>query len=341
MKAIVYSRTGNPDVLTLVERSISEPASGQVRVRVHVSGVNPTDWKTRRGTGRGQTTPFSEVVPNQDGSGIVDALGDDVSEFDVGQRVWIWEAAWQRAGGTAQEHVVLPVANVVGLPPHASMDLGASLGIPALTAHRCLTSYEGGPDRLSPGSLEGRTVLATGGAGAVGHATIQLARWAGANVITTVSSPYKAELARRAGATHVVNYRTQDVAVEVRRIVPGGVDIVVEVAPCANSAIDSVIVAPGASIAIYANDGGDKMVLPVRTNLTANVRVQFVLVYRVSPEAKAHAVSAVSAAVSDGYLSVGDDAGLPLHRFPLKRASDAHAAVEDGIVGKVLIDLSD
>lgn len=200
MRAIVYSQTGGPDVLRLVERSVPVTSAGQVRVRVHVSGVNPTDWKSRRGSAPGEATPFAEVVPNQDGAGIVDSVGDGVAGLQVGQRVWIREAAWQRADGTAQEYVVLPAANVVALPGSASFDLGASLGIPALTAHRCLTMSEFGPARLSPGSLTGRTVLVAGGAGAVGHAAIQLARWAGAEVITTVSGPVKAELARRAGA---------------------------------------------------------------------------------------------------------------------------------------------
>ena len=339
MRAIVYSHTGGPDVLRLVERSVPATAAGQVRVRVHISGVNPTDWKSRRGSAPGEATPFAQVVPNQDGAGIVDALGDGVAGLAIGQRVWIREAAWQRADGTAQEYVVLPAANVAALPPGASLELGASLGIPALTAHRCLTMSEFGPARLSPGSLTGRAVLVAGGAGAVGHAAIQLARWAGAEVITTVSGPVKAELARRAGAEHVINYRAQESAAEIRKVAPHGVDIVVEVAPSENAALNSAIVASGATIAIYANNGGDELTLPIRSHMTTNTRVQFVLIYRVHPEAKAHAVAAVSAAAADGALPVGEDAGLPLHRFPLERTADAHAAVEAGAVGKVLIDV--
>jgi NADPH2:quinone reductase len=198
---------------------------------------------------------------------------------------------------------------------------------------------EFGPTRLSPGSLTGRAVLVAGGAGAVGHAAIQLARWAGAEVITTVSGPAKAELARRAGAEHVINYRTQESAAEIRKLAPHGVDIVVEVAPSQNAALNSAIVASGATIAIYANNGGDELTLPIRSHMTTNTRVQFVLIYRVDPEAKAHAVAAVSAAAADSALPVGEDAGLPLHRFPLERAADAHAAVEAGAVGKVLIDV--
>ncbi len=172
MKAVSYSQTGDPDVLHVTERPVPEPGPDEVRVRMHVSGVNPTDWKSRRGSAPGQPapfpevvpTPFPEVVPNQDGAGTVDAVGPGVDERRVGQRVWLWEAAWQRANGTAQEYVVLPQAHAVPLPEGASFDLGASLGIPALTAHRCLTVVEGGPDQLFPGALDGRTVLVAGGA---------------------------------------------------------------------------------------------------------------------------------------------------------------------------------
>ena len=259
----------------------------------------------RRDSGAGWSRPCAEGVPSQDGAGIVDARGGGVAGLEIGQRVWIREAAWQRADGTAQEYVVLPVANVAALPPGASIELGASLGIPALTAHRCLTSSEFGPHRLSPGSLAGRAVLVAGGAGAVGHAAIQLARWAGAEVITTVSGPAKAELARRAGAEHVINYRTQEPAAEIHKLAPHGVDIVVEVAPSQNAALNSAIVASGATIAIYANNGGGEFTLPIRSHMTTNTRVQFVLIYRVDPEAKAHAVAAVSAAAGDAALRIG------------------------------------
>jgi NADPH2:quinone reductase len=339
MRAIVYTTTGGPEVLLLTDRPVPEPGPGEVRVRVAVSGVNPTDWKTRRGSGPGQPLAFPAVVPHQDGAGTVDALGPGMEDLAVGQRVWLWEAAWQRADGTAQEYVVLPRAQAVPLPDAASFDLGASLGIPALTAHRCLTLAESGPDRLHPGALDGRTVLVAGGAGAVGHAAIQLARWAGAEVVTTVSSPAKAELARRAGAHHVVDYRAQEAAVEIRRVAPQGVDLVVEVSPAVNVALDTAVVAPHATVAVYANNGGDEVVLPVRAHMTPNTRFQFVLVYTVPADAKRHAVADVAAAVAAGALSVGADTGLPLHRFPLERTAQAQAAVEDQLVGKVLVDL--
>lgn len=337
MKASVYTQTGDPDVLHLVELPLPDPGQGEVRVRVHVSGVNPTDWKSRRGTTPGQELPFAQVVPNQDGAGTIDALGEGVDTLEVGQRVWIWEAAWQRANGTAQEYVVLPATHAVRLPDNASFDLGASLGIPALTAHRCLTAS--GPNYLRPGSLTGRTVLVAGGAGAVGHAAIQLARWAGARVITTVSGPVKEELARNAGADHVINYRTQNAATEIRALAPGGVDTVVEVAPAVNAALNTAVIAPNGTIAVYSTDGGVEFTLPIRAHMVTNTRVQFVLVYTVDPHAKAQAVADVSAAVADGALTVGEPTGLPLHRFELERTADAHATVEAGVVGKVLIDV--
>ncbi len=335
MRAIVYRSTGGPDVLSLEDRDVPTPAAGEVLVEIHVSGVNPTDWKSRSGaTATGDETAR---VPNQDGAGIITAVGTDVSFDRVGERVWIWEAAWQRADGTAQEYVALPSAQAVPLPDDASFDLGASLGIPALTAHRALTLA--GPDRLAPGALDGRVVLVAGGAGAVGHASIELAHWAGATVITTVSGPEKAALATAAGADHVVNYRTEDVEAAIRAFAPDGVDLVVEVSPAANAALDVAIAAPGATVAFYANNGGDEVAIPVRPSMAANLSWHGILVYTVGAEAKSQAVADVSAAVADGALRVGGDAGLPLHRYRLEETAAAHRAVEEGAVGKVLIDV--
>jgi NADPH2:quinone reductase len=306
---------------------------------VHVSGVNPTDWKARTRGPSGAAADAVEVVPNQDGAGLVDAVGEGVPENRVGERVWIWEAAWKRTDGTAQDFVTVPSRQAVPLPDTASYDLGAALGIPALTAHRCLTVAAGGPTRLSPGVLSGAIVLVAGGAGAVGHAAIQLARWAGGQVIATVSGEEKAALARAAGAEHVVNYRDERAVEQIRAHAQGGVDIVVEVAPGVNAALDAGVLAPSGTVGVYAVDGGGD--LPVSWLLMQhNVAYRFVLVYTIPQQAKDEAVADVSAAVADGALPVGEEAGLPLHRFPLERASDAHAAVEAGATGKVLIDLA-
>ena len=339
MRAVVYTESGDSSVLELVERDAAEPGPGEVRVRIVRAGVNPTDWKFRAG-GMGELA-FPEIVPGQDGSGVVDAVGPDVAGIAVGDRVWTMLAQHTRPGGTAQELVVLPVANVAALPDAASYDVGASLGVPAVTAHRALTTSEDGPDRLAPGALAGMTVLVAGGAGAVGNAAIQLARWAGATVITTVSSTEKADLARAAGAHHVVNYREGDAAAAIRDLAPDGVDLVVEVAPAQNLRLDVGVIKPRGTIAIYANNGGDELTLSVRETFSTNARFQWVLLYTVGQAALRAAAEDITAAVADGGFGVGAEHGLPLHHVPLERTADAHAAVEDGVVGKVLIDVAD
>jgi len=340
VRAVVYSETGGPEVLRVVDRDVPEPGPGEVRVRVAVSGVNPTDWKARRGRASGEKLAFPDVVPNHDGAGTIDAVGERVDPARVGERVWLWEAAYRRANGTAQEYVVLPDRQAVALPERASFDVGAALGIPALTAHRCLTVSEAGPTRLYPRALAGQTVLVAGGAGAVGHAAIQLARWAGARVISTVSSDEKAALARAAGADAVVNYRSSGAAEEIRAESPDGVDVVVEVAPAANVRLDAAVLAANATVAVYATEPAGSPELPVWELMRRNVRYQFVLVYTVPATAKEQAIADVSAAVANGALPVGEDAGLPLHRFPLEQTAEAHAAVENDAVGKVLIDVA-
>jgi NADPH:quinone reductase len=339
MKSVVYSRTGDPSVLRLVDRDVTEPGPGEVRVRVVVSGVNPTDWKSRLGSGDGAPPPFPEVTPNQDGAGVVDALGEGVVDLAVGDRVWVYLAGHQRPTGTAQEYTNLPAGRVVRLPGGTSFDIGASLGVPAMTAHRALTVSEDGPERLHPGALAGEVVLVAGGAGAVGHAAIQLARWAGATVLTTVSGAAKAALATAAGAQHVISYRDEDAATAVKEVAPDGVDLVVEVAAAANAQLNIDVVKPRASVAIYANDGGGEFTLDVRQNMIKNVRYQFVLLYTVGDAALRAAVEDITLALVDEALPVGEDAGLPLHRFPLAKTADAHQAVQYGAVGKVLIDL--
>lgn len=335
-RAIVYTRTGPPEVLTLVSKARQEPGPGQVRVAIHRSGVNPTDWKSRRG-GAESVAVDPAQVPGQDGAGVIDAVGLGVDAARVGERVWIWEAAYQRQEGTTQDFALIPDVQAVALPPEVSFDLGAGLGIPFLTAHRCLTVTEGGPQRLEPGALAGRHVLVAGGAGAVGNAAIQLARWAGATVITTVSSADKAQLAAAAGADHIINYRESDVAAEVRKIVPAGVDTIVEISAAQNSALDADILAMYGSIAMYADDGGAQVSIPIRASMLTNARWQFVLVYTAPREAKEHALQAVRAALAAGAIKLC----IPLHHFSLADAAKAHEAVQNSVVGKVLIDVTD
>ena len=272
---------------------------------------------------------------------MVDAVGSGVTDLEIGDRVWTMLAQHTRPGGTAQESVVLPIDNVTPLPDAVSYDVGASLGVPAVTAHRALTTSEDGPDRLAPGALAGMTVLVAGGAGAVGNAAIQLARWADATVISTVSSDEKATLAKAAGARHTVNYRDGDPVTTIRNLALGGVDLVVEVAPAQNLRLDLQVIRPRATIAIYAGNGGDVVTLGVRGPLSTNARLQWVLLYTVGRSALRAAAEDITAALIDGAFGVGEEHGLPVHHYLLEQTSKAHAAVEDGAVGKVLIDVAD
>jgi NADPH:quinone reductase len=336
MRAITYARRGDPSVLALVERPIPEPREGELRIRVIASGVNPTDWKSRSGTYGGALA--GPTVPNHDGAGVVDKLGAGVAGFGVGDRVWVTLAGDGRpAGGTAQEYTVIPAGRAFPLPDGADFELGASVGIPAVTAHRALTVAEDGPARLGSGALSGRVVLVAGGAGAVGNAAIQLARWAGATVLATVSGDAKAKLASAAGAHHVFNYKDSDAAARIRDVASDGIDVIVEVAAGANADLDQAVLRPRGTISIYANDGGAPFNLDVRRNMGLNSRYQFVLLYTVGWELITAAAADIDQAIEEGAFRVGEHAGLPLHWFSLEDTSGAHAAVERGAVGKVLI----
>jgi NADPH:quinone reductase len=338
MQAIVYERTGGPEVLALTEREVPTPGPGEVLVKVAYSGVNPTDWKSRQADGSGAPPPTGWQIPNQDGCGRIVATGNGVDPELAGTRVWLYEAAYQRPWGTAAQYTVVPARRAATLDGDAPYELGAALGVPFLTAHRCLTVGELLPDRLDAGALAGHTVLVQGGAGAVGNAAVQLARWADANaVIATVSGPEKAQLAAAAGATHVIDYRRQDVVAEVRKVVPDGVDVIVEVAPAQNSNVDAQVLGPNGTVALYAGVADDAVTVPVRQMMMINARWQFVLLYTVPSIAKAVAVNDVVAAVAAGAVRVGAQAGLPLHVYPLAEAAAAHQAVQEGAIGKVLI----
>ena len=325
------------------ERPVPEPGPGQVRVRMVRSGVNPTDWKARAGTT--SLAGFDEVTPGQDGAGVVDALGPDVPAGEapaVGRRVWLYLGQHGSPYGTAAEYCVLDWHKAVplpdSLPDEEAFDLGACLGVPAITAHRALTAGAKS-SRLGPGAMEGQLVLVQGGAGAVGNAAIQLAAWSGATVITTVSSAEKAALATAAGAHHVVNYRTEDATAAIRKFAPDGVDLIAEVSPAGNNELDLAVAANGATIAVYANNGGDTFAVDIRHTFSLNLRYQFLLLYTLDPAHLAAATQDVTSAVSTGALRAGEQAGLPLHHYPLEETAAAHDAVEGGAVGKVLIDI--
>jgi len=319
MLAAIYRTTGGSDVLSVEDVPVPEPGPGEVRVRLRVAGVNPTDWKSR--TGAAPAHAFQ--VPGQDGAGDIDAVGEGVDPVRVGERVWVWFAAARgRQWGSAAQWTVVPDRQAVRLPDEVSYDQGAGLGIPAMTAWHCL---------FADGALDGKDVLVAGGAGAVGNAAVALARRAGARVVATASTPGKAELARAAGASAVVDYRDDDAADQIRAVAPDGVSRVVEVALGANIALDLAVVSPHAVIATYADDD---LHTPVRPLMVANLTLAFVLIYVISDEALDVAVAGVSDA-----LAAGDLPALPVVRFPLERIAEAHDAVQQGTPGKVLVDL--
>ena len=320
MKAARYEKYGPAaEVLRVDEMERPEPGPGEVRVKVAMSAINPTDYKSRSGATPRPIDGFQ--IPHHDGAGVIDAVGDGVDPARLGQRVWLWMAAAGRRWGTAAEWALVPGRQAVPLPDGVSFELGASLGVPALTAHRCL---------FADGPVDGLTVLVAGGAGAVGHFAIQLARWGGARVITTVSGQEKAELARQAGAEHVVNYRDADAAGQIKAVAPK-VDRVVEVALGANLDLDLALAHPDTVIVTYAAEPADP-VLPVRACMTANVVLRFILLYGVPADALLEAAADISAALAEGALTE-----LPSQRFPLPDIVAAHEAAEAGPVGKVFV----
>jgi NADPH2:quinone reductase len=319
VKAALYQRYGPAaEVLEVRDVERPDPGPGEVLVKVAVSGINPTDWKSRSGATPRPIDSFQ--IPHHDGAGTIEAAGDGVDPGRVGQRVWLWLAAAGRRWGTAAEWTVVPEDQAVALPDGASLELGASLGVPAMTAHWCV---------FADGPVTGKTVLVAGGAGAVGHFAIELAARAGARVVATASGPEKAELARKAGAAHVVNYRDADAADQIRAAA-GQTDRVIELALGANLALDLAVAKPGSVIVTYAAEPTDP-VLPVRACMSANVTLRFILLYGVPRAALRQAAADITAAVADGALTE-----LPVHRFGLADIVAAHEAAEAGPLGKVL-----
>jgi NADPH:quinone reductase len=319
MRAALFDRYGaSSEVLRVADVDRPDPGPGEVRIRVEFSGVNPTDWKSRSGTTPRPIDGFQ--IPHHDGAGVIDAAGDGVDQSRIGERVWTLMAAAGRRWGTAAQWTVVPAERAVPLPDGVSFELGASLGVPAITAHRCL---------FADGPVAGQTILVSGGAGAVGHFAIELAKNAGARVITTVSGPEKAELAAKAGADLIVNYREPSASEQISSF--GPIDRVVEVALTSNLALDLAVIGPASHIVSYAAEASDPVV-PVRACMNANVVLRFVLLYGVPAEALAKAVTDITAALAAGVLTE-----LPAHMFGLDDIVAAQDAVQNGAVGKVLV----
>ena len=321
MRAAVYDHRGGSDVLRVKEVPTPGPGVGEVRVRLQVAAVNPTDWKARKSGG---VLDFDFQVPGQDGAGVIEAVGPGVDFERIGERVWVYHAAYERQHGTAAQYTVVPARQAVRVPEGIAIDQAAALGIPYITAHGCL---------FADGAIDGQTILVHGGAGAVGHAAIQLARRAGAHVITTVSSKAKADIASAAGAHVVVNYTQKGALERIAAAARAGVDRILEVDLTRNLDLDLAVLVQHGVIVTYAADSEDP-VIPVRRLMGGNVDLRFALVYRFTPAMITAAVDDITAA-----LAAGDLTPLPTIRFSLDEIAAAHDAVEQRSTGKVLIDL--
>jgi len=325
MRAVWYEKLGPaPEVLTAGTMPDPEPGPGEVRVRIAFSGVNPSDVKRRAGT-RDAAMPFPRVIPDMDGSGIIDRAGPGVDAKRVGERVWLHSTQWKRPFGTAADYAVTPAHRAIRLPEGIGFAAGASLGVPAMTAHRAV---------FGQGSVTGKTVLVTGGAGAVGFYAIQLARWAGARVIATVSGAEKGELARKGHADAVIDYKSENVPERVMALTRGtGVDHVVDVDFGANLQATLASIRDNGSISTYASMGRPEPAIPFYALMFKNIRLAWVFVYDMAQSAIDDATRDVNAWLS------GVTAVLPPFRtFPLERLAEAHLAVEKGTVGKVLVE---
>lgn len=326
MLAAFYTRQGPaPEVFTVGEQPTPRPAPGEVLVRVTASGVNPSDYKVRRG-GFGRALAYPLVIPHSDGAGVIEAVGEGVPAARVGERVWLWNAQWNRAQGTAAQYIALPSAQAVRLPDNVSDAEGACLGIPALTAFHSVLQAQSAP---------GVTVLVSGGAGSVGHYAIQFARRLGATVITTVSTEEKAAHARQAGADHVIRYRDEDVGERVKALTGGrGVDAVIEMDFTANLKLYPQCVRPGATIVVYGM-GSMEANVPTSWFMRNRITLKFVYVYELGDAERADILRRLDALLREGALQ--HTIGL---RLPLADIARAHDAVEQGrVLGHVVLDI--
>jgi NADPH2:quinone reductase len=323
MRAAYYEINGAArEVLRVADLETPQPAPGEVRVRLRTSGINPSDVKSRAGTTR--RLAFSRVIPHSDGAGEIDLIGEGVPSSRLGQRVWIWNGQWRRPFGTAAESIVLPAQQAVPLPESVTMEAGACLGIPAYTAYQGVTLAA---------AHEGSSVLVAAGAGAVGHYAIQFAKKRGASVIATVSSSAKAELARRAGADDVVDYKRENVGARVKAFTGNrGVDAVIEVDLAANARLLPDLLAPNGVVAIYGS-GAPQASIPFQFLLQNNITLKFFLVYLMPLEERERATAAITRMLEHDEL-VHNVAQV----FDLDDIVAAHEAVEAGTgMGNVVL----
>jgi NADPH2:quinone reductase len=313
MRAAWYEQKGPAqDVLTVGETDTPQPGPGEVRIRLKASGVNPGDTKKREGW-LGFPMSYPRVIPHSDGAGLIDAVGEGVSDARLGERVWCYGAQSYRPFGTAAEWVTVPAEQAVHLPDAVSFDVGACLGIPGITAHRAV---------FADGPVEGRTVLVAGAGGAVGNMATSLAAWGGATVIATVRAERDVERARRAGASHVVVLDGSDAAAAILQLAPNGVDRIIEVALGANAALDEAVIAQGGVIAAYASPDPEPCI-PFWFLLFKNVTIRLIGSDDVPAVDKRRAAADLVTCLDEGRLAI-DIA----ERFSLDRIAEAHEAVD-------------
>ena len=326
MKAVWYEGFGPAgEVLVHGEMAAPEPGAGEVLVRLHASGVNPSDVKLRAGARPGAVMAFPRIVPQSDGAGVIEAVGQGVDPARAGQRVWVWNGQWRRQYGAAAEYIALPAEQAVSLPGGTSFTQAACFGIPAMTAWAAV---------LGDGPVEGKAVLVTGGAGTVGRYAVQMARLAGAEVITTVSSAAKA--AHAGPAHHVIDYRQEDVAARVLEITGGrGVERIVEVDFGANLAVTEKIIAERGTIAAYASAADMTPAIPFYPLMFRNARLWMLIVYLLDPAMRRRGEAQLSEWLEAGALS-----HAVARTFPLAQTAAAHRAVEAGEkLGSVVVEI--
>jgi NADPH:quinone reductase len=324
VKAVWYDKTGPAaEVLNFGDMPTPVAAAGEVLIRLQASGVNPADVGRRAGSY--SVMEFERVIPNSDGAGLVEQVGQGVTRFERGRRVWLFNGQRNgRAFGTAAEYVALSEHLVMPLPDKLSFAEGATLGIPAMTAWCCL---------FCDGGIAGQTVLVTGGAGAVGHYAVQLAKWGGAKVIATVSSSLKAEQARLADL--VINYRTEDVVAKTLAFTgQRGVDRVVDVDFGGNIAATLKLMGMNSTIAVYATNGNRNPVVPMRELMGKCIALRTLVLYALPPAMLAAAQADISK-----WLAAGTRLHNVAARFALSDTAQAHLAVEKGDkLGNVIVD---
>jgi NADPH:quinone reductase len=327
MQAAFYERTGPAsEVFRLESLPDPEPGPGEVRVRLRWSGVNPSDVKTRAGL-RSSKLPFPRIVPHSDGMGVIDAVGTGVAAQRIGERVWVWNAAWGRAFGTAAQYVVLPQQQAVALPDGVPDEAGACLGIPALTALHAV---------LAHGGVKDRRVLVAAGAGAVGHYAVQFARLLGARqVLATASTAAKTALAAAAGAEVVLDYRQADAAERIRGATQGaGVDRVIEMDIAANALLDLDVVRAGGDWLVYGS-GQPQFNLPFFPMISKNLSLHFFIVYQLTPEDRQRAERVLAELLARGAMTHNVS-----QRLPLSQIATAHEIVEQGqAAGNVVLEI--